>query len=335
MNHRFGAGPAPWSLGIEEEIFLVDADTFETVPAFSHVVGAGDERIKPEVFECLAELATPVLPDVPAALESVLALRRALATLAEPHGLALHAAGAHALAHGEGQPIVPVERYRRLAAKLGDRMGLQLVCGLHVHVGVPDPAACLRAFEAVVPWLPTLLALSASSPFAEGRDTGRRSERAERLLAMPTGGTPPLLTDWSDWEAATRGDSMRRHWDAWPRPEHGTLEVRVMDMQTDPRRAAGFVAIVRALVRAGAETTVEPYDRATYTGRRAAAAALPPDPGEVEALAAHVRPLLDPEARALAELVLDGRPEAERQHAVAAADGIASVPADVASRTLT
>ncbi len=70
---------------------------------------------------------------------------------------------------------------------------------------------------------------------------------------MPTGGTPPLLPDWAAWEKATGGDDTRRHWDAWPRPEHGTLEVRVMDQQTDVRRSAGFAAIVQALVAAVAE----------------------------------------------------------------------------------
>jgi carboxylate-amine ligase len=333
VEHRFGAA-APWSLGIEEELFLVDAESFRTAPAYSRVVGESNERVKPEVFECLVELATPVLPDAQAALAGLRELRSELAERARAGGVALHAAGAHALAQGRGQPLVPVERYRRLAAELGDRVYLQLVAGLHVHVSVPDPDTCLRAFEAVVPWLPTLLALSANSPYAEGADTGRRSERAERLLAMPTGGTPPVLTGWDDWFAATAGDSMRRHWDAWPRPEYGTLEVRVMDMQTDVRRSAGFAAIVRALVAAGANSDADVYDRELYAHRRAAAASGPPDSADVEALAAHLDQALDDRERPFVERVLAGRPEAERQLSVAAAAGISAVPADVVDRTL-
>lgn len=332
MEHRFGAAPA-WTLGIEEELVLVDARTFEATPAFTRVFGEGREPFKPEVFECLVELTTGVL-----ALGEVLSelerLRAELAAVVQPHGIGIHAAGTHALAVGEGQPIVPVERYRRLVEQIGPPIYRQLVCGLHVHVSIPDPGACLHAFEGVLPWLPVLLALSASSPFAEGKDTGRRSERAVRLLDMPTGGTPPVLGDWDDWEAATAGDATRRHWDVWPRPEYGTLEVRVLDMQTDVRRSAGLAAIVQALVRTVPGDVAGPYDRELYARRRAAAAVEPPDPAEVEALAGIVLPALDGEPATWAEAVLAGPAEAERQLEVAAAGGIAAVPPDVAGRTV-
>jgi carboxylate-amine ligase len=334
VKHRFGAA-APGTLGIEEEVILVDAGTLETAPAFSRVVGPSYESFKPELFECFAELTTPVVPDAEAALVELQRLRGELAGLVESQGILVHAAGSHALARAAGQPIVPVERYKRLAAALGPRIYRQLVCGLHVHVSVPAPETCLQAFEAVVPWLPTLLALSANSPFAEGKATGRRSERAERLLEMPTGGTPPILRSWDDWAAATRGDKTRRHWDAWPRPEYGTLEVRVMDMQTDVRRSAGLAAIVQALVAAGAAGPLpETYDRELYARRRSQAATTAPDPSEVAALAAVVGPGLSGSGAQLAELVLRGRPEAEQQLEVAATDGIAAVPRDVVERTV-
>jgi carboxylate-amine ligase len=195
---------------------------------------------------------------------------------------------------------------------------------------MPDEETCLRAFEGVVPWLPTLLALSANSPFADGEDTGRRSERAARLLEMPTGGTPPVLREWGDWEDATQGDDSRRHWDAWPRPEYGTLEVRVMDMQTDVRRSAGLAGLVGALVAAVAGERPRPYDRELYARRREAATREPPDRAEVDALAA----LVEPHAGELAAAVLAGRPEAQRQREVAAAGGVAAVPPDVVLRTL-
>ena len=81
---------------------------------------------------------------------------------------------------------------------------------------------------------------------------------------MPTGGTPPVLRNWDDWEAATGGDNTRRHWDAWPRPEYGTLEVRVMDQPTSVRRTAELVAEVQRLVREAAEWSGEPFDREEY-----------------------------------------------------------------------
>ncbi len=313
------------TVGVEEELFFVDAETLEVAPGFSRVVGEGDERVKAELFESLVELATPALPDASAVLEELRRMRAAIAERAAAHGLRIYAAGAHPLARGADQVIVPRPRYRKLAKSFGDAVWQQLVCGLHVHVSVPDEDTALRAFEWVVPWLPTLLALSANSPFAEGADTGFRSERAQRLLLLPTGGTPPVLRSWDDWRAAPD-----RHFDAWPRPEYGTLEVRVMDMQTDVRRTAGFAAIVRALLLTVPGTVKTPYDRELYAIRRDAASRIPPDPEEVEALASVVDVALHGEERELAHLVLEGRPEAERQLEL----GIAATLEDVAARTV-
>jgi carboxylate-amine ligase len=141
-----------------------------------------------------------------------------------------------------------------------------------VHVSVPDPDTCLRAFEGVMPRLPGLLADSANSPFWDGAESGWRSIRSQILLEMPTGGTPPLLPSWDDWQAATRGDSTRRHWDAWPRPEYGTLEVRVMDQPTSLRRTAELAAEVQRLVREAAAWAGEPMDRDDYAALREKAA---------------------------------------------------------------
>jgi glutamate---cysteine ligase / carboxylate-amine ligase len=295
------------SIGVEEELFFVDAETLDTAPVFEQAVPEPDPRLKPELFACLVETTTPICRGPEEALAELERLRLEARRRAGEAGATVIASGTHPLAQGKGQPLVPLPRYERLREELGDRLYTQLVCGLHVHVALPDADTALRVFEAVVPWLPTLLALSANSPYAEGAATGLRSTRAERLLQMPTGGTPPLLPDWEAWEQATQGDETRRHWDAWPRPEHGTLEVRVMDQQTDIRRSAGLAAIVRALVAALMDDEPQPYDRDLYSRRRADAARRPPDPAEVGALAELIRP------SPLADRVLSGRAEAERQ----------------------
>ena len=268
---RFGSAPA-WSLGVEEELMLVDAETLEpTRDGFSRVFGEATERIKPELFESFVEITTTVV-DTPEEAEAELRkLRTEVAERADRHGLALLATGSHPTARGR-VPIVPVERYRRLKAKLGPRLYRQQVCGLHVHVSVPDPDLCLRAFEGVVPRLPGLLAASANSPYWDGTQSGWRSIRSQILLEMPTGGTPPVLGSWDDWEAATRHDSTRRHWDAWPRPEYGTLEVRVMDQPTSVRRTSDLAAEVQRLVREVADAGGEPFDREEYSSRREVAA---------------------------------------------------------------
>jgi carboxylate-amine ligase len=312
----FGSS-APWSLGVEEELFLVDRETLDTAPVFSWAFPETTDRLKPEVFECLVELATPVSRDAFELMHELQRLRLEAAERAQPHGATVVAIGTHPLATADGQPIVPVERYEQLAAELGERLRRQLVCGLHVHVSVPDGDACLRAFEGVLPWLPVLLALSANSPFAEGGPTGRRSERAVRLLELPTGGTPPRLATWADWERATAGDERRRHWDAWPRPAYGTLEVRVCDQQTSVLRSVEIAAVVQALVATVADRDPEPYDRELYARRRDAATREAPDPTELAALA----DLVEPAAMALGcwDLVVGliaARPEAESQLAL-------------------
>ncbi len=302
----WGSAP-PLSIGVEEELFLIDAETLDTAPVFEQVVPEPDARLKPELFACLVETTTPICRGPEEAFAELERLRMVAHERAATVGAMVIATGTHPLARGEGQPLVPLPRYERLREELGDQLYAQLVCGLHIHVALPDADTALRAFEAVVPWLPTLLALSANSPYVEGAATGLRSTRAERLLQMPTGGTPPLLPDWDAWERATQGDETRRHWDAWPRPEHGTLEVRVMDQQTDVRRSAGLAAIVRELVAAVMDDEPQPYDRAFYARRRADAARRAPEPSEVAALAELVRP------SPLAHRVLSARPEAERQ----------------------
>jgi carboxylate-amine ligase len=268
---RFGAAP-PWSLGVEEELMLVDAQTLEPArDGYSRVFGEATERIKPELFESFVEITTPVVETAEEVETELRALRHEVAERAAAQGYALLATGSHPAARGP-VPIVPVERYERLKAKLGPRLCRQRVCGLHVHVSVPDPDTCLRAFEGVVPQLPALLAASANSPFWDGEESGWRSIRSQILLEMPTGGTPPVLRSWDDWRAASREDSTRRHWDAWPRPEYGTLEVRVMDQPTSLRRTVELAAEVQQLVREAAETGGEPLHRAEYEAARQQAA---------------------------------------------------------------
>ncbi|HEY2311492.1 MAG TPA: YbdK family carboxylate-amine ligase [Gaiellaceae bacterium] len=267
---RFGAAP-PWSLGVEEELMLVDAETFEPArDGFSRVFGEATERIKPELFESFVEITTPVVETVEEVESQLRGLRREVAERAAAHGLGVLATGSHPTARGR-VPLVPVERYRRLKAQLGPRLYRQHVCGLHVHVSIPDPDTCLRAFEGVMQYLPGLLEMSVNSPFWDGSESGWRSIRSQVLLEMPTGGTPPVLRSWDDWLSATRGDSKRRHWDAWPRPEYGTLEVRIMDQPTEVQQSALLAESVQLAVQEAAQWSGELLDRAEYTVKRDAA----------------------------------------------------------------
>jgi carboxylate-amine ligase len=275
---------APWSIGVEEELFLVDAESLGTVPIGPSLVAGSGPRLKTELFACIAETTTPICSDAEGVLEELIRLRREVADRAAARGATILAAGAHPTARGEHEPLSPDPVYVEVAAQLGPAVSRQLVCGLHVHVGLPDEQICLRALEGVLPWLPLLLSLSANSPFVDGVDSGLRSARAERLGELPSGGAPPVFRTWSDWKARTAGlDYRRLHWDIRPHPLYGTLEVRIPDQQTDVRRSAAFAALVQALVRACADRETEPYDRELYAERRRLAAAERPETTELRA----------------------------------------------------
>lgn len=323
------AGSAPLSLGVEEELFLVDAQTLDPAPLGPELAAGREPRLKTELFACIAEITTPICAGPEEVLDELRGLRADVAALAEPHGAVLLASGTHPTARGEGQPIAPGPVYEEVAAQLGTGVFRQLVCGLHVHVGVAGEDSCLGALEGVLPWLPVVLSLSANSPFADGVDAGLRSARAERLAELPSGGAPPIFRTWTDWETRTAGlDYRRLHWDVRPHPEYGTLEVRIADQQTDVRRSAAFAGLVQALVLACGEGPAEPYDRDLYAARRLRAAAEPPDTRELAAV-------LEPAARELGtwKLVrglLASRPEAERQLEV----GLTAVARELADRSL-
>ena len=173
---------APGSLGVEEELFLVDAETLEPVPVAAEVVAGSAPRLKEELFACIAEIRTPICADADQVLEELRRLRTDLADRAAARGASILAAGTHPTACGAEQPITDEPFYREIATTLGPAaLSRQFVCGLHVHVAVPDEQACLNALETVIRFLPYLLSLSANSPFVDGVDSGLKSARARRL----------------------------------------------------------------------------------------------------------------------------------------------------------
>jgi carboxylate-amine ligase len=129
------------------------------------------------------------------------------------------------------------------------------VQGLHVHIGMPTPEDCWRCLEAVVPWLPVVLALSANSPWYAGALTGMASNRAPVLAELPRAGAPPAFDSYAEWESwverlarlAVTEDYTRIWWDVRPHPRLGTLEVRVPDQPTDVRLSSAFTALLQAL----------------------------------------------------------------------------------------
>jgi glutamate---cysteine ligase / carboxylate-amine ligase len=296
------------TIGVEEELMLLDPSTLALAPGVERLLPR--EGLKPELFSCLVETNTPVCDSASEALRELRRLRAVVAEAAASEGLVVAASGTHPFSRPEEQPIVQEERYLKMVEELGDVARGQLVCGLHVHVGVASFEECLRALERVRPWLPALLALSANSPYLAGEETGKLSSRLGRLRELPRGGPPPQLRSVADWEAAVAAagvDYTRIWWDARPHPRLGTLEVRIADQPTSVERSAALAALVQALV------------------------AQEPPPAEDVVAAA------EPAARELGTWDLVARlrepPEAHRQLEVGRRDGLKAVAADVVRRS--
>src|SRR3954470_19289264 len=177
---------------------ILDRETLALTPGAEPLVSWAEGRelpgvLKMELLASMVELATDVRASAVEALESVVALRACAAQGARESGLALAAAGTHAFSLPNAQQIAPDPRYLEFVKYAGVSARRQAVCGLHVHVGMPSPEACMTALEGLLGWLPVVLALSANSPFLAGDETGLASSRAEVLAQLPRASAPPVF----------------------------------------------------------------------------------------------------------------------------------------------
>jgi carboxylate-amine ligase len=275
IPQAFGQSP-PWSVGIEEELFVLDAETLEPAPFPPE--GFAPPRIKPELFASVVELNTGICESVDDAVTELAELRSAAKERVAGAGLVLAAAGTWPTAVSEEQPITQDEGYRRFIEYAGSSARRQYCSGLHVHVGVESAEACMTALEDVLRWLPVVLAASANSPYVAGRETGLASARAEILGLLPRSAAPPIFASYDEWEAfAARllelglADSyMRIWWDVRPHPRFGTLEVRMADQPTSLEATAALAGLIHALV--SSSRPAGPADRGIYAENRWAAA---------------------------------------------------------------
>jgi carboxylate-amine ligase len=228
--------------------------------------------------------------------------------------------------------VVQEPRYLEMLERVGYPARRQGVNGLHVHVGVESAAQCHERFEAVLSWLPVVLALSVNSPFVDGIANGMLSNRAGVLAELPRGGTPPAFDSYAGWEAwverlvslGVMADYTRLWWDIRPHPHFGTLEIRVADQPTSLARTELLVRLLRDLVE-HAPARVTP--RGDYVQNRVAAASFGLD-------AELIHPCGDSvvTARELARELLGAEPPEPEALAQLAAG--ASVAADLVVRTL-
>src|SRR5919107_5689165 len=206
MEHRF-TGPS-YTLGIEEELMIVDAETFYLVNGIETMLESitpdtkGD--VKPELMESVLEIATTPCKNTREAGEQLRELRRAVQATANSHGLAIGSAGTHPFAMWEDQRIVARTRYRDLIAALRFVARQELIFGQHVHVGVDGPDKAIHVANGMRVHMPLLLALSANSPFWRGRPTGLKSSRTPIFRLLPRVGIPPRFESWEEYSSRLR-----------------------------------------------------------------------------------------------------------------------------------
>jgi glutamate---cysteine ligase / carboxylate-amine ligase len=260
VKHKF-TGPA-YTIGIEEELMILDADTLELVNAIESLLEPSPSgEIKPELMESVLEISTEPCPDTSQAGEQLTALRRQVAQTAASKKLAIGSAGTHPFAMWEDQRIVARPRYRDLISALRFVARQELIFGMHVHVGVDDPDKAIHVANGMRVHIPVLLGLSANSPFWRAGATGLASTRTPIFRAFPRVGIPPTYKNWDDYtrriefmiKARVIEDYTYLWHDVRPHPMFGTVEVRVMDSQTHIEHTLGLAAFVQALVRELAE----------------------------------------------------------------------------------
>jgi len=249
---------APFTLGVEEELQLVSAESYELVSRYAEVFGEAaraDDRIRPELLQSTVEVATEPAATVAEAVAEARELRARAREEAERRGVAVVSAGTHPFSRYEHQDVTEKPRYAELLEALQWAVERQLIFGLHVHVGLETAEQAIQVGNALRTWLPELLALSANSPFWHGRDTGLASTRTKVFDAMPRSGLPPAFPSFEDFVSLVERGERARSWDDYtflwwllrPHPRLGTIEVRVCDAQTRLESVAAIVALVQSL----------------------------------------------------------------------------------------
>jgi glutamate---cysteine ligase / carboxylate-amine ligase len=337
IEAHFGESPR-FSLGVEEEVMILDAETLLPAAAIDVLLREAEGlslpgSLKTELHASVVELNTGVCETVEEAIEALRVLRTTAHEIADAHGLRIAAAGAHPVAPLESLPVVPEPRYLEMLQHVGYPARRQGVNGLHVHVGIESADRCYERLESVLGWLPVVLAVSANSPYVDGVANGMLSNRVGVLSELPRAGPPPAFDSYAGWATwverlvaiGVMADYTRIWWDVRPHPRLGTLEIRVADQPTSLARTELLVRMLRGLVE---HAPTQRTPRGDYAQNRVAAASR-----GLDAELIHPQGDRVVSARELArELIGSEPPEPEALFQLAAGD---SVAADLVARTLT
>jgi len=259
MLMRMNERSEPSTIGIEEEYLLVNLASRDLCPdppedftqACRDILG---DRVTPELLRCQIEVGTPVCGRVAEARRHLAEYRSAIAGEAERFGMGLVAASTHPFAEWSDQITTGKERYIKLTADLRTVARRQLICGMHVHIGIPDDELRIDLHSQLVYFLPHLLALSTSSPFWRGRITGLRSYRTAISIELPRSGLPQVFSSAAEYrrflallvDTGRIEDASKIWWDLRPSHNFPTLEMRITDVCTRLDDGMAIAALFQA-----------------------------------------------------------------------------------------
>lgn len=248
--------PVRATIGVEEEFHVIEPTSGMLVPEASRLLARLDDTFTSELHQSSIESRTGVCDTLDQLRTELVRTRSALAAAADAEGLAIVSAGTVPLIDPAVQAVTDTRRFRDMLDDYQHLVREQVICSCQVHVGVDDMDQAVAVMNRVRPWLGVLLALSASSPFWTGEDTGYASYRTQIWRRWPTAGVPGRFADWAEYQQVgallQRGGSVDEgmfYWDVRPAPVTGTIEFRIADACTTIDDVLVQAALSRALVR--------------------------------------------------------------------------------------
>lgn len=251
-----------FTLGVEEEFQIVHPETRELRSYVSQLLEEGGkqsllrERVRPEMHQSVVETGTGICRDIRQARAEICELRGELNGLASKHGLRIVAAGTHPFSDWKKQEITDGERYKVIVEDLQDVARANLIFGLHVHVGIVDKETAIALANQIRYFLPHILALSTSSPFWLGRNTGLKSVRSEIFKRFPRTGIPGHFDSYHQFQSYVDllvktgciDNAKKIWWDVRAHPFFDTVEVRICDMSTRIDDTLALAALIQAIM---------------------------------------------------------------------------------------
>jgi len=248
------------TVGIEEEYQIINPETREVTSYIQEALDKGREilkdQIKPEFLQSQVEVGSSICTTMGEARAEIKRLRRTVADMVAEKNLLVAAAGTHPFSAWSAQQVTAGERYTKHERDMADVARQMLVFGMHVHIGIDDPDLRIDVMNQSRYFLPHLLALSTSSPFWHGRETGLKSYRTIVLGSLPRAGLPPSFGSWSEYERFVQtliqtnciDEPTKIWWDMRPNPKYPTLEYRFSDMCTRVDEVICIAAFLQAIV---------------------------------------------------------------------------------------